>query len=497
MNVCRRALLAALSAGAALALTTSSAVAQAPIGIDPQCIAPTGNPAAGTPEFLQRDAINQYCAGLRIRDQLASPAYGWGNLTQGANQYFEQTIDQAGDPGHPRGGVTTLLPGSKASDAFRTVKRWTEAGLGRVAPVSFSALNGSTLRGHVFMPPASYPKPAGGYPGVVITDGSVQAYEELYYWAAEDLASNGYMVMTYDVQGQGDSDLFGADCSDPTKPPSGACSGVPYQQNYNFYQGAEDSLSFFLSTASERFGGSYNPYFADLDTDRVAIAGHSLGAAAVTVVGQCDKRVKTIVAWDNLGTVKDCSGVTIPAQYKSDTLLHAPALALTNDYAFNTTPARDYPDPHSKMAGYNQLKAAGLDTQIVAFRNATHLTYTYIPLVFQANQLSERMASYYTLAWLDAKLRGDATGFDRLTARAFDDSADRTSIGAGYFDPTLKDPADPYSGNVPYTIKGIDVANAVSFYYQSAYSLTDPRTGEQRTCLDIRANCPATEPATP
>ena len=87
------------------------------------------------------------------------------------------------------------------------------------------------------------PKPASGYPGVVITDGSVQGYQNLYFWAAEDLASNGYIAMTYDPQGQGDSDLAGDDCP-------GDCSGVPFQQPYNFYQGAEDSLSFFLSDAN-------------------------------------------------------------------------------------------------------------------------------------------------------------------------------------------------------------------------------------------------------
>ena len=78
-------------------------------------------------------------------------------------------------------------------------------------------------------------------------------------------------------------------------------------------------------------------------------------------------------------------------------------------------------------------------------------------------------------------------------ASEFDDSADKTSIGAGTYDPTAADPTDPYSGNVPYKIKGIDVANAVSFYYQSAYSL--PSAG--KTCVDMRKNCPATEPATP
>ena len=85
---------------------------------------------------------------------------------------------------------------------------------------------------------------------MVITDGSVQGYEQLYYWAAEDLVANGYEVMTYDVQGQGDSDLLPANCTPSVSELQGGslCQGVPYQQNYNFYQGAEDSLNWFDST---------------------------------------------------------------------------------------------------------------------------------------------------------------------------------------------------------------------------------------------------------
>jgi dienelactone hydrolase len=472
-----------LPALVALAAAAPSALAAPPVGPDMSCVQPAGDPAPNTPQWFQRDTLNQYCAGLRNRDQLLNPAFGFGNLTEGARLYAEQTVDQLGDPSHPRGGFTTLVPGSRAADPFRTIKRWTDQGRGRVQAVSFKAADGATLRGHVFMPPRSMPEPRRGFPGVVITDGSVQAYQELYYWAAEDLASNGYMVMTYDVQGQGSSDLLPANCNGPSD-----CPGVPYQQNYNFYQGAEDSLSFFLS--------GKNPYADDLDQKRVGIAGHSLGAAAVSVVGQCDNRVKTIVAWDNLKKIApaDCStDVTIPKQYRSSTLIHAPALALTNDYGFWTQPTASPPDEHSKMDGYNQVKATGLDTEIVAFRGATHLTYTYIPLVFQASELDERMASYYTLAWFDATLKNKQSGFDRLTATKFDDSADRTSIGAGTYDPTRANPADPYSGNVPYTIAGIDVPNAVSFYYQSAYSL--PSDG--KSCLDIRKGCPAKEPATP
>ena len=496
MNVRRLVIAVLAAAGAALSAFVGAAQADPAVGVDMSCLAPAGRPAPGSAAWQQRDAHNIYCSTLRLRDQFANPAFGFGNLTQGASLWVDQASQQAGEPSHPHGGITTLVPGSQSADPFRTLRRWTDAGRGRVAPVRFTSLDGAQLRGHVFIPPASVPKPRSGYPGVVITDGSVQAFENLYFWAAEDLAEAGYMVMTYDVQGQGDSDLFPKNCPDPSNALK-SCPGVPYQQNYNFYQGAEDSLNLFLSTPSHPSGGSYNPFARDLDRSRVAVAGHSLGAAAVSVVGQCDKRVRTVVAWDDLDKIKDCSGVTIPKRYRSSRLIHAPALALTNDYLFNPQPNPTAPDPHAKDAGYTQVAKAGLDAQIVTFRNATHLTYSYIPAVLPANELSERMASYYTLAWLDRELRGQPSGFRRLTATKFDASADRHSIGAGVYDQAKADPKDPFAGNVPYRIAGIPVSHAVSFYYESEYALRDPTTGRLRRCSDMRAGCPRKAPPTP
>jgi dienelactone hydrolase len=468
--------------------------------VDMSCVAPAGDPAPGTPAWYQRDAHNQYCASLRNRDQLTNPAFGFANLTQGASLWLDQATLQLSEPGHLHGGISTLIPGALAADPFRTIVRWTDQGRGSVVPVKFTADDGAQLRGHIFLPPQTIPEPAGGYPGVVITDGSVQGYENLYFWAAEDLASHGYEVMTYDPQGQGDSDLLPAHCLFPSSGGQPSCPGVPFQQSYNFFQGAEDSLNYFLSTPAHPFSGSFNPDFATLDHTRVAIAGHSLGAAAVSAVGQCDNRVKTIVAWDDLGAITpaDCNTVNIPAADRtSGPLIHTPALALTNDYVFETTPASSPPDPHAKDDGYRQLVGAGVDSEIVAFRGATHLTYTYIPLVFQASELNERMASYYTLAWLDYKLRGLASGFTRLTARQFDDSADTDSIGAGVWDPAKVDPRDPYSGNVPYKIAGISVGNAVSFYYLSAYALHNPG-GASVICADMRRdNCQLPASGTP
>lgn len=506
---------AAAQARVAAAAAKLPASLQAPaVGVDPQCYAPAQaidpqpdtNGTPTNPAWIERDQLNQYCALLRLRDQVDSPAFGAGDLTKGATLYAADLQEQLADApgGHVHGGLTTRVPGSLAADPFRTIDQWEQQTGGRAVEVAFPSSDGAQLRGHLWLPPASAKQPKRGYPGVVITDGSVQAYENLYYWAAEGLAQYGYEVLTFDVQGQGHSDLLPANCS-----PSD-CKGVPYQQSYNFYQGAEDALSFFLSPQNPRIG--------TLDTSAVGIAGHSLGASAVSWVGQCDTRVKTIVAWDDLIPVdpsKCAENVTVPAQYRATTL-HTPALATTNDYEFNVQPMTHVPNPHGDSnvgglagdSGYRSLVDAGVDSELVSFRNGTHLTYTYIDLVLPSNELSERFAFYWTLAWFDQYLRDGrdpytkASALERLTnAGSYDSSADENalgtvSVGVGTYDVTGADPTDPMSGNVPYRIADIPVPGSLSYYFYSGYRLTG--AGHKTlTCGDLLAGCPAVTPPTP
>jgi dienelactone hydrolase len=501
------------SATAALGATgPTGAVA----GVDPQCFAPAQridpmmkSGVATNPQWIARDELNQYCATLRLRDQFTNPAYGVNEARTGDSLYLAQAQQQLADgPGHIHGGFTTLIPGSQGADPFRSLAAWSAKTGGRTIPVKFNASDGAQLRGHIFLPPAAMPIPAGGYPGVVITNGSVQAYENLYYWAAEGLAQYGYEVMTYDVQGEGDSDLLPSDCNGPSN-----CPGVPYQQSYNFYQGAEDSLGFFDSTA--------NPGYRFLDTTQIGIAGHSLGASAVSWVGQCDSRVRAIVAWDDLQPIDPAqcaANVTVPPAYRS-TSLHTPALAMTNDYEFNTQPQTSVPNPHGGTnaggldgdAGYLSLAKAGVDSELVSLRNGTHLTYSYIPYLLPANQLGERFAFYYTLAWFDEYLRGGTdpytakSAWSRLTSLGqYDASADRNtrgtvSIGAGTYNASLAaaDPTNPSAGNVPYRVAGIPIRGSLSFYYYSGFRLTNPATQQVATCTDLIAGCPAVQPPTP
>jgi hypothetical protein len=82
---------------------------------------------------------------------------------------------------------------------------WGDTPGATVKPVLFTARNGSTLSGHVWTSDACTKQ----CPGIVITNGSVQAPEELYWYIAADLARAGYVVMTWDPQGQGFSDTYG------------------------------------------------------------------------------------------------------------------------------------------------------------------------------------------------------------------------------------------------------------------------------------------------
>jgi len=58
---------------------------------------------------------------------------------------------------------------------------------------------------------------------------------------------------------------------------------------------------------------------------------------------------------------------------------------------------------------------------------------------------------------------------------------------------------------VPYEIKGIPIADTLSFYYYSEYSLTNPASGRLAVCTDMlyagehHGTCPAPghQPATP
>jgi dienelactone hydrolase len=362
---------------------------------------------------------------------------------------------------------------------------WEAKGYGIVKPVLFTARNGATISGHVW---ATKPGPAQR-PGIVITNGSVQADEQMYWYAAQTLAKAGYVVLTWDPQGQGQSDTRGESPDEN--------EGFPAQSDGRpFFDGTEDALDFFLSTPDERYepvascstgtshaakqdrrvaaglDAAYNPLWQLLDPSRIGLAGHSYGAAGVSYVGQADPRVKAIVAWDNLAS-NDPNGASAsfppgeqpcpadPSQ-RAPAPITKPALGISADYGLPPTPNTSQPDPGAKSTESREYTKAGVDTGEIIIRGGSHLDFSFIPNhAFGASLRGPDLTDWYTTAWFDKYVKGDPTADRRLLTNRWRHDGAEAAI-------------DPdHDGN------------AFSFYYPSRLDFGGV------DCEDLRAGCAA------
>ncbi|MCW2946690.1 MAG: Alpha/beta hydrolase family protein [Actinoallomurus sp.] len=455
-------------------LITAAAVAAVLGPLCPSARADAGSggsssPEPGSPAYLARDAQNILDAYGRQTQQQLTPSYITAMPTTTGFQYAADLQSQAAEPTRPALDPGEAVPGWNAGNPYRAT--W-NGSRGHITPVTYTNRYGALIHGDVFTPPAHARDPYTGralhgpYPGVVITPGSVQGSERMYWWLAEDLAERGYVVMTYDVQGQGRSETFGHQgpitdlpYCDLAAPPAGGeqspCPGVPFQQTSNFVFGTEDAISFFLSTPAKPYrnpgAGSatvdhYNPQSQRFDhspdpqtvtpgrTTRLAIIGHSLGALSVSYVQAVDKRVETIVALDKLSTTTSISGSPgFSAQGPLKPVV--PGLGVQSEYGFTVAPyfansglfngtavnsPQQAPDPRrEEKTGFDGWKQAGVDTMVIVPRASTHLEYTDIPYVLPASRYGQDVASHYTQAWLDKYLKHDPAAADALLATSF------------------------------------------------------------------------------
>jgi dienelactone hydrolase len=364
---------------------------------------------------------------------------------------------------------------------------WQAKGYGIVKPVLWTARNGATISGHVW---ATQAGPAHR-PAIVITNGSVQAAEALYWFAAQTLAKAGYVVLTWDPQGQGQSDTRG-ETPDENEGTPAQSDGRP------FFDGTEDAIDFLLSTpqhpylprkscstgtshaakqvrrAQAGLDAAYNPFWSLVDPSRVGIAGHSYGAAGVSYIGQWDPRVKATVAWDNLGAPSPGDGSRTgeqpcpadPAQ-RTPAAITKPALGMSADYYIPPTPNTSDPDPLAKSVESRAYSRAGVDTGEIVIRGGTHYDFDFIPNVgFPATLRGADEIAWYTNAWFDKYVKGDPTADARLLTNRWRHDDAEAAVDPGHD------------------------GNTMSFYYRSRLDVV--RAGGGRvTCEDLRAGCAA------
>lgn len=262
---------------------------------------------------------------------------------------------------------------------------------GEVQHVEFESTGGMTLDANVWFPKSDVLEDAGGRaPGVVISSG-FQGNQKMYYWAAQGLAEAGYLVLTYDVSGQGHSE--------------GQSTGPAPDE-------LRDALDFFISPERDWAGM--------LQADNIGIAGHSMGAGAVQTVGNDNRpEVNAISAWSDLGS-----------SYTGT----APIQGQGADYdAWITPPIRDDvgPDDPGKLDGFDAVRALGTDVQEIVIESGTHLAWSHVTWSYTSTW-SEEVALFYTLAWFDKYLAGDLRRAGaRATARLTSNYESSESPGHG------------------------------------------------------------------
>jgi dienelactone hydrolase len=363
---------------------------------------------------------------------------------------------------------------------------WQAKGYGIVQPVLFTARSGATISGRVWATKSGPSK----RPGIVITNGSIQADEQLYWFVAQTLAKAGYVVLTSDPQGQGQSDESG-ESPDQTEGSPAQTDGRP------FYDGTEDALNFFLSTPKHPYepvpscdsgtshaakqdrrvaaglDAAYNPFWKLLNPSRIGLAGHSFGASGVSFEGQKDPRVSAIVALDNLGppsvptsgntSVKPCP--PNPASHDPAPITK-PALGMSADYFLTPTPYTSDPDPLAKSQQSLAYTQAGVDTGEIVIRGGTHYEFSWIPDVgFPATLRGSDEVAWYTTAWFDKYVKGDSSADKRLLTNRWRSDSPEAAI-------------DPdHDGNM------------FSFYYRSRLNIR-LASGTRFACEDLRQGCP-------
>jgi hypothetical protein len=335
---------------------------------------------------------------------------------------------------------------------------------GVVTPVVFYDSQCARLVGQVWAPYNSSPGQA--LPNIVIDNGSLGAAQTVYWWAAQALVRDGYVVLTFDPRGQGRSDY---------QTPTGTQGG---NENITvFWTGLVDAIDFFRSTPSKVYPNNvtcantyptkvtpYNPYWNRLDLDRLGIAGHSAGSTGVDIVqgyggpgaapwpGKIDATnpVKAMVAWDGLrgptggdqgGIGDDANGTTVLPKYSA----RVPSMGQSSEYGLAPTPFTSPPTADLHKQAYEQWVSAGTPVYELTIKGSTHYDYSLtenLPATSWCPDAASlaceggwgnAMATYYTTAWFDRWLKNSGElGYDDADTRLLDDNGPQGRIKMSY-----------------------------------------------------------------
>lgn len=416
---------------------------------------PDGDPVPGSAAWTERDRQRLECDSQRDWDRRYHPHYN-SNSARYGEDWYRQPVRFDGKRWRftylpadlSATGVADPLvgiPGVPAAEIYR--------------PCAPGTCTGLPATHQTFSPP---------YPVVVIHHGFI-AQMTHHRFNAQVFAEAGYMAIV--VNG--------------IHPVTGA-------PNVQDSANGGEVLNWLASPASGVFG-------QEADLTRVAMAGHSQGAAAALSY-QGDARVDAIIAWDG--------GDAIAPENCTAGRACQPIMYQRTDGAFSApqnTARSAYPATRDRgLATYNTHKTLGMDVFHVNFRATNHIDWNGNGVGSLAgNRLAEPVINYYSLAWLDRHVRGELVlsggnvvtsggrteaqerayrqaiaqdAFDRMIALKFPGSIDKYNVSQGFYDPVqMLTSGDPlYGGNVAYKVEGLWTTDRFAQEFRSFCSISVP-----------------------
>ncbi len=282
---------------------------------------------------------------------------------------FGYTVRDISDPTlmefQARAMAAQLQDGSRIQHAYHWYGHPEHNAAVALVPVKFKNRYGTDLYGEVVLPKRGQIQAVNGAFPVILALEGLNTNTSVYRWWHQLFADAGYLVFAFDFSGQGRS----ADES----------AGDPG----NNVEEAQDALTYLLNQS---------PVKQFIDTQRIGVIGHSMGAITTMGLQAVEPRIKAAVAAAPISEIQSV--------FDKNPI---PVMIQTGDHDGPVAPI-PFVNPAVVKRVYDKLTS---DRAFIVANAATHAQHTNYPLL-PTSTWGREIAAQYSLAWMDFYLRGQA-----------------------------------------------------------------------------------------
>ncbi|MDY6985795.1 MAG: dienelactone hydrolase family protein [Candidatus Thermoplasmatota archaeon] len=233
---------------------------------------------------------------------------------------------------------------------------------------AFEERNGETIVGTLYTPITLYEEKL---PAIVFVGGLWTRVED-YTWITRRLASDGYIVLSMQPEGQDES-----------------TGTVQAPELMDWVNNTQDAITALISAEGKI-----------IDKERIGVAGHSCGAFAALVTGLIDNRVKAVVSLAPINFF-------LPQATDFADSDHEAAIQIQDGPADFLTAI-----PTNAIRIYNELNGI---KELITITGALESHEMFVNLDIAGMPWDKKISYNYAKAWFDYYLKNEQAAFDVIT----------------------------------------------------------------------------------